>query len=371
MQEQTKVLVGTRKGAFVFQAGADRRSWERKGPISLGAIVNHLVADRRGTDTILMAAKTGHLGPTVMRSADGGDTWQEAQRPPAFPKAPEGTEGPAVDAVFWLEPGHASQPGVWWAGTAPHALFRSEDDGLTWQELGAFRSYLATLDKDHFGETPGGAITHSIQIDPRDPRHLYVALSTGGTFESRDEGATWTPLNRGVAADFMPDPNTPYGHDPHCVQLHPLQPDRLYQQNHCGIYRLDRPDDTWQRIGDAMPREVGDIGFSIVLHPRQADTAWVFPMDGTDVWPRTSPKGKPAVYRTRDAGTSWERLDRGLPDDQAWWTVYRQGMAVDAADTVGLYLGTSSGELWASDDEGDSWFLIARHLPDILSVEVG
>ena len=371
MSEQVRILVGTRKGAFVFQAGADRREWDRLGPIHLGSVVNHLVADRRGTGTMLMAAKTGHLGPTVMRSVDGGQSWQEVQRPPAFPKAPEGKEGPAVDSVFWVEPGHASQPGVWWAGTAPHGLFRSDDDGQTWQEVGAFRAYLEGLDRNHFGETPGGAITHSILIDPRDARHLYVGLSTGGVFESQDEGATWTPLNRGIAADFMPDPPPLYGHDPHCVQLHPLQPDRLYQQNHCGIYRLDRPGDTWQRIGDAMPREVGDIGFPIVLHPRKPDTAWVFPMDGTDVWPRTSPTGKPAVYRTRDAGESWERLDQGFPEGQAWWTVYRQGMAADAAADVGLYLGTSTGELWASADEGDSWSLIARHLPDILSVEVG
>lgn len=371
MQERVKVLVGTRKGAFVFHAGPDRRAWERSGPFYLGSIVNHMVADRRGGATVLMAAKTGHLGPTVMRSADHGQTWQEVPKPPAFPRAADGAEGPAVDAVFWLEPGHASQPGVWWAGTAPHAIFRSDDDGRTWAEVGAFRAYLDGLDQEYFGETPGGAITHSIQIDPRDPKHVYVGLSTGGIFESRDEGATWSPLNAGVAADFLPDEAFPYGHDPHCMRLHPAMPDRLYHQNHCGIYRMDRPDDRWLRIGDAMPREVGDIGFPIVVHPRQPDTAWVFPMDGTDVWPRTSPRGKPAVYRTRDAGATWEALGRGFPEDQAWWTVYRQGLAADQAAEVGLYLGTSAGELWHSPDEGDSWHLIARHLPDILAVEVG
>lgn len=367
MSDTIKVLVGTRKGAFVFQS-PDRRNWERLGPIHLGSIVNHLVADRRGSGTMLMAAKTGHLGPTVMRSTDHGQSWQEVKRPPAFPKA-EGA--PSVDSVFWIEQGHASQPGVWWAGTIPHGLFRSEDDGQTWDEVSGFRAYLESLNKDFISEVPGGSITHSIQIDPRDPQHVYVGISVGGLFESRDGGATWSPLNLGVAADFLPDPTTPYGHDPHCVQVHPLQPDRLYQQNHCGIYRMDRPEDTWKRIGDAMPREVGDIGFSVVLHPRQPDTAWVFPMDGTDVWPRTSPRGKAAVYRTRDAGESWQCVNQGLPDEQAWWTVYRQSMAADRFETVGLYLGTSSGELWASPDEGDTWNLIARHLPAILSVEVG
>ena len=366
-----KVWVGTRKGAFAFEAGPDRAAWARVGPIELGAVVNHVVPDRRGGSTVLMGLKTGHLGPTVKRSADGGATWAEATRPPAFPKVAEGEAGPAVDSVFWIEPGHASQPGVWWAGTAPHGLFRSEDDGLTWAEVGAFRAYLEGLDRDAFGETPGGAITHSIQVDPRNARQLYVGLSTGGIFESKDEGATWSPLNLGVAADFLPSPETPYGHDPHCMRVHPANPDRLYHQNHCGVYRLDRPEDRWHRIGDNLPREVGDIGFGIVVHPRDQDTAWVFPMDGTDVWPRTSPHGAPAVFRTRDAGASWERQDQGLPPEHAYWTVYRQALANDGQPTVGLYLGTSSGELWHSADEGGSWKLIARHLPDILAVEVG
>lgn len=371
MPTPTKVLVGTRKGAFVFEAGADRRTWSRHAPMQFGAIVNHLVADRRGGGTMVMGVKTGHLGPTVKRSEDGGATWQEATRPPAFPKVAEGAKGPAVDAVFWVEPGHASEPGVWYAGTIPHGLFRSADDGRTWDEVAGFRAYLDGLDEDAFGEVPGGAITHSIQVDPRDPAHLYVGISQGGLFESRDGGATWSPLNAGCAADFLPDPEVPYGHDPHCVQVHPAMPDRLYQQNHCGVYRLDRPADRWVRIGDNLPREVGDVGFSMTLHPRKPDTAWVFPMDGTEVWPRTSPAGKPAVYRTRDAGATWQRTDEGFPAEHAYWTVYRQAMAADAHEAVGLYLGTTSGEVWGSDDEGDSWFLIARGLPAILSVEVG
>lgn len=369
MPDRIQVLVGTRKGAFVFESGPDRAAWQQRGPLQLGAVVNHMVADPRGGATQLMALKTGHLGPTVMRSPDGGATWAEVQQPPRFPKE---AGGPAVDSNFWISAGHASQPRTWWLGTAPHALFRSDDDGETWAEVGAFRAYLGTLDLDALGETPGGAITHSVIVDPRDAKHLYVGLSTGGFFESRDEGATWSPLNKGVEAGFMPDEEAEYGHDPHCVRLHPANPDRLYQQNHCGVYRLDRSaEDRWERIGDNLPKEVGDIGFGVVVHPRDQDTAWVFPMDGTDVWPRTSPTGKPAVYRTRDAGRSWERQDRGLPPENAWWTVYRQALAVDGhADQVGVYLGTSSGELWASRDEGASWSLIARHLPDILSVEV-
>ena len=161
-----------------------------------------------------------------------------------------------------------------------------------------------------------------------------------------------------------------FGDDPHCVALHPLRPDRLWQQNHFGIYRLDRDkDERWTRVGRAMPPDVGDIGFPMVLHPRDPDTAWVFPMDGTDVWPRTSPGGKPAVYATRDGGTTWQRLNAGMPEEQAWWTVKRQAMTADALDPVGLYFGTTSGELWISRDEGREWRCMARHLPEIYAVE--
>ena len=166
----------------------------------------------------------------------------------------------------------------------------------------------------------------------------------------------------------MPNPNPEFGQDTHCLQMHPLAPDRLYQQSHCGIYRLDRPGDEWVRIGRNMPEEIGDIGFPIVLHPRDPERAWVFPMDGTTVWPRTSPGGRPAVYLTRDAGESWERQDRGLPRAQGWMTVKRQGFTADDRDPLGLYFGTTCGELWASVDEGRRWRQLAAHLPEIYSV---
>ena len=175
-------------------------------------------------------------------------------------------------------------------------------------------------------------------------------------------------MNAGCAATFLPA-EAETGHDPHCVRMHPLRPDRLYQQNHCGIYRIDRPSTRWERIGDNMPADVGDIGFPVELHPRDPDTAWVFPMDGTDVWPRTSPDGRPAVFVTHDAGASWERQDTGLPA-RGWLTVKRQAMTTDSADPVGVYFGTTSGEIWASADEGAHWRRIAEHLPEIYSIEV-
>ena len=206
-------------------------------------------------------------------------------------------------------------------------------------------------------------------IDPRDPKHLYIGMSSGGVFESTDGGADWKPINKGVKALFLPDPDPPFGHDPHCVRLHPKDPDRLYQQNHCGIYRLDRPAERWSDIGETMPKSVGPIGFPMVLHPRDPDTLWVFPMDGSDVWPRISPAGKPAAYRSVNGGKTWQRQATGLPKAQAWWTVKRQAMTADQAPTVGVYFGTTSGEIWGSRDEGRSWKCLARHLPHIYAIE--
>ncbi|HJQ57466.1 MAG TPA: exo-alpha-sialidase [Vineibacter sp.] len=365
------LLVATRKGAFIIRGDAGRARYRIDGPHFLGHIIHHVVLDPRDGRTLLAAAKTGHLGPTVFRSDDLGKTWAEAARPPQFPKAAEGAKPRAVDHVFWLTPGHAGEPGVWYAGTSPQGLFRSEDGGRSWDGVAGFNDHpmwgrWAGGEQDG---TPDGPNLHSILVDPRDARRMFLGLSGGGVFTSDDKGANWRPLNRGSRADFFPDPYPEYGQDPHCMALHPMRPDRLYQQNHCGIYRLDLPDETWVRIGDNMPKDVGDIGFPIVLHPRDPDTAWVFPMDGSDVWPRVSPGGKPAVYVTHDAGARWKRQDRGLPRAQAWFTVKRQAFCADSFDPVGLYFGTTAGALWASTDEGGHWSCIVPHLPEIYAVE--
>ena len=365
------LLIATKKGAFILNSDPQRRAWTIEGPIFLGHLVHHLVLDPRDRRTLLMAAKTGHLGPTVFRSTDFGRTWQEAAQPPAFPKAPEGEKGDVVDHVFWLTPGHTSEPNVWYAGTSPQGLFLSEDAGETWEAVSGFYDHPMRPKWTGGGQdgTPDGPKLHSINIDPRDPTHLYIGMSSGGVFESTDKGADWKPLNEGCLADFLPTPYPEYGHDPHCVRLHPAAPDILYQQNHCGIYRIDRTEGRWIRIGEHIPQSVGDIGFPLVLHPRSPDTVWVFPMDGTQVWPRTSPEGKPAVYITRDAGKSWQRLDNGLPKSQAWFTVLRQAMTADAHEPVGVYFGTTCGEVWASTDEGAKWICLAHHLPQIYAVE--
>ena len=366
------VLVATRKGAWLLHGDAARRTWRAEGPHFLGHVISHLMLDPRDRRTLLAAAKTGHLGPTVFRSTDRGRTWKEAARPPAFAKAADGG-GRSVDHTFWLTPATAGEPNVWYAGTSPQGLFRSEDGGVTWapfsyiNENEQYRKWMGTVQDG----TPDGPKLHSIIVDPRDPAHLYFAMSGGGVHESVDGGKSFKVLIKGldVVEGFGFDPQEPTFHDPHCVRMCPSNPDRLYQQNHCGIYRIDRPADEWVRIGRSMPKRVGDIGFPLVVHPRDADTLWVFPMDGTNVWPRTSPDGKPAVYESRNGGTTWRRLDNGLPVDQAWWTVKRQSMTGDTLDPVGLYFGTTSGELWMSRDEGSRWTCIARHLPEIYAVE--
>jgi hypothetical protein len=367
MAAQT-IWIGARKGAFVLRSDERRKEWKLSGPQFLGHVIHHIVRDPRNPKSVLMAAKTGHLGPTVFRSNDRGKTWKEATQPPAFRKAAEGETARAVERVFWLTPGHSSQDGVWYAGTSPCGLFRSEDAGDHWESVAGFNDHPMLPQWSFGGGTPDGPLLHSILIDPRDAAHMYVGLSGGGVFESTDGGRDWTPLNDGCAADFLPDPNVAYGHDPHCVVLHPLRPDRLYQQNHCGVYRLDRPERRWIRIGKAMPKKIGDIGFPIVLHHARPDTAWVIPMDGTTVWPRTSVDGRPAVYVTLDAGKTWRRQDKGLPPTQAWMTVLRQAMCADRQERVGLYFGTTGGEVWASANEGESWRCIARNLPEIYSV---
>jgi photosystem II stability/assembly factor-like uncharacterized protein len=363
-----RLLIATRKGLWTLTGDAARRTWKLAGPQFLGHIVHHAVADPRDRRTILVAARTGHLGPTIFRSGDGGRSWTEAKSPPAF--APD--SGRSVDHTFWLTPGHSTEPGTWYAGTSPQGLFRSTDAGVTWTGVEGFNGHPQRKAWCGDGQdgTPDGPKLHSILVDPRDPKHLYIGMSSGGIFESVDAGGDWKPLNRGVRADFMPDPDPEFGHDPHCVRMHPLQPDRLYHQNHCGIYRLDRPGERWVDIGAAMPKTVGAIGFPLVLHPHDPDTLWVFPMDGSDVWPRVSPRGKPAAYRSTNGGRSWQRQATGLPAAQAWWTVKRQAMTVDQAPTVGVYFGTTSGELWGSRDEGQTWRCLARHLPHIYAVEV-
>ena len=318
----TVILVATRKGAWLLHGEPARKSWRLDGPHFLGQIVNHMVLDPRDRRTLLAATSTGHLGPTIHRSTNLGKTWSEVPKPPAFAKVAEGEQGRAVGHTFWLTPAHANEPDVWYAGTSPQGLFRSNDGGRGWEPFSTingdpqFRKWMGAIQDG----TPDGPKLHSITVDPRDPKHLYIGMSGGGVHETRDGGASWTLLIDGldVVEGFGFNKADPTFHDPHCIRMCPTNPDRLYQQNHCGIYRIDRPSTAWTRIGRAMPKAVGDIGLPMAVHSHNDKAAYVFPMDGLSVWPRTSPAGKPAAYVTRNAGKSWQRLDAGLPGKQAW-----------------------------------------------------
>jgi photosystem II stability/assembly factor-like uncharacterized protein len=367
-------ILGTRKGAWSLRSSAGK--WNLGEPWFFGAETHHVIQDPRGGGTLLAAVKTGHLGPTIYRSKDAGSTWKEAERPPKF-RAKEDYEtsalaeddarrkGLALDHVFFLSPGHATQPGVWFAGSSPIGLFKSEDDGVTWEGVAGFNDspILAKWCYNFAPGTPDGPKCHSVQVDPVNPRRLLLGLSGGGLFVSDDAGDSWRPVNGGVAMDFAPPKEDgteyEYGHDPHDAVIHPANPRRWYHQNHCGIYRLDWQDNNeqrWTRIGNNMPKDVGDIGFPITCHPKDDKTVWVVPMDGGTVWPRTSVNGRPAVFRTRDAGQTWQRLDRGLPS-RAWHTVLRQAMAHNGGASPGLAF-----------DEGDSWQTLVAGLPKIMSV---
>lgn len=364
-------LVATRKGAWLFRSDGARRKWTTEGPHFLGHIIHHLMLDPRDGKTLLATASTGHLGPTIFRSTNFGKKWEEVKQPPAFAKVDDSQKGRSVGQTFWLTPAHANEPDVWYAGTSPQGLFRSEDGGQSWEPFSSVNDdpqYRVWMGAQQDG-TPDGPKMHSIIIDPRDPKHMYMAMSGGGVHETLDGGRSWAPMIDGLDVVDGFDKTVVTFHDPHCVRMCPTNPDRLYQQNHCGIYRIDRPSKEWIRIGKKMPKRVGDIGFPMVVHPRNDDTCWVFPMDGSTVWPRTSPEGKPAVYATNNGGKTWKRLDKGLPETNAYWTVKRQAMTADRKDPVGLYFGTTSGELWASRDEGGSWKTIARNLPEIYAVE--
>lgn len=365
-----RLLVATRKGAFFFVSDLKRKAWALRGPFYLGHIVHHVMLDPRDPRVVLIAAKTGHLGPTMFRSVNGGRTFRECARPPAFATRTDGM-GRSVDHTFWLTPAHANEPGVWYAGTSPQGLFRSEDGGDTWSPFSIinddpdFRRWFGAQQDG----TPDGPKLHSIIVDPRDPKHLLFGMSGGGVHETYDGGQTFRRLIDGLEVVAGFDPAEPTFHDPHCIRMCPSNPDRLYQQNHCGIFRLDRPGNRWERIGRKMPKSVGDVGFPMVVSPHDDQTAWVFPMDGSDVWPRVSPGGKPAAYVTRNGGRTWQRLDQGLPPANAWWTVKRQAMSMDSLPDTGVYFGTSSGELWGSRDGSGKWSLIARNLPEIYAVE--
>ncbi len=383
----SRLWIGTRKGLFSMDVDAAREEFAEPEPHWIGSTVFHAVPDHRDHDSVMVGLRTPTGRPTVAFTHDAGQSWSECEDRPAFasespfepedapPVEEEGAPGPAapsspwirsVNQVFWLTAGHGSEYGTWYAGTSPQGLFRSADRGRTWAPVAGlhqhpgFDAWTSPADD----ATPDGPKLHSVLIDPRDSDHLLVALSSGGVLESFDAGATWARLDGGLEGVTA--------RDPHAVAMGVTNPDRLWMQSHFGVYRMDLEERIWHRVGDpGTEEEQLDAGFPIAVHPADPDVAWTVPMDGTYAWTRMPKDGRPQVLKTIDGGVTWQAHSAGFPKERCWWTVKRQCLAVDGYDPLGVYIGTSTGEVWFSRDEGESWRCVARGLPHIYSVEVG
>ena len=354
MPTRVLVLAGTRKGAFILESDAHRAAWSVRGPFCDAWPINHVIADP-ATGTIYAAGGNEWFGPAVWKSTDLGASWTHSSQGLAY--APD---EPAILSAWSLAP-HRDRL---YAGVQPAGLFESRDGGETWSHIQGLRDHPS---RPHWQAGAGGLILHSIVPHPEDDGQIWVGISSAGVFHTADGGQTWRPRNTGVRCDFMPEGQRypEFGQCVHCLVIAPGRSHRLYQQNHCGMYRSDDGGQTWDSIEAGLP---STFGFPAVAHPRDPETLFLFPLNG-DTLGRYVPDAKAAVWRTRDGGAGWQDLRAGLPQNNAYFGVLRQAMAADRLDPAGIYAGTSGGTLFASPDEGDNWTAIAEHLPTITSLE--
>jgi photosystem II stability/assembly factor-like uncharacterized protein len=362
-----RVLVGTRKGAFVLTADGKRQKWDVSGPHFGGWEIYHVKGSPVNPNRLYASQSSGWFGQLIQRSSDGGKTWEAVGNKFAYEGDPgthlwyDGTPHPwEFKRVWHLEPS-LTDPDTVYAGVEDAALFRSTDGGQTWQELAGLREQQGS----RWAPGAGGMGLHTILLDPGNPDRIYIAISSAGAFRTDDGGKTWKPINRGLHSLYIPDPNAEVGHCVHRIALHPSRPDVLFMQKHWDVMRSDDAGDSWHEVSGNLPT---DFGFPIEVHAHEPETVYVVPIKSdSEHYP---PEGKLRVYRSRTGGNEWEPLTRGLPQSDCYVNVLRDAMAVDSLDSCGVYFGTTGGQVYLSPDAGDNWTPIVSHLPPVLAVEV-
>ncbi len=365
---KVRVLVGTRKGAFILTSDGKRENWNVSGPHFAGWEIYHLKGSPVDPNRLYASQSSGWFGQMIQRSNDGGQTWEpvgnrfEYEGVPGTHQWYDGTPHPwEFKRVWHLEPS-LTDPDTVYAGVEDAALFRTTDGGQTWQELAGLRGHGSGA---NWAPGAGGMGLHTILLDPINPGRMFIAISAAGAFRSDDAGTTWRPINRGLKSDYIPEEEAEVGHCVHRIAMHPSRPDVLFMQKHWDVLRTDNAGELWHEVSGNLPT---DFGFVIDVHAHEPETIYVVPIKSdSEHYP---PDGKLRVYRSRTGGNDWEALTRGLPQRDCYVNVLREAMAVDSLAPCGVYFGTTGGQVYASADAGDSWEPIVRDLPAVLSVEV-
>jgi len=368
LMSRVRVLVGTRKGAFILTSDGKRERWEVSGPEFSGWEVYHVKGSPADPDRLYAAPSLGWFGQQIHRSDNGGKSWEPVGHEFTYEGEAgthqwyDGTLRPfAFTRVWHLEPS-AADPDTVYAGVEDAALFRSSDAGASWQELPGLRRHASA---PSWQPGAGGMCLHTVILDPVTPGRIFAAISAAGAFRSDDDGGTWQPVNRGLRSGMIPDPEAEVGHCVHRIAMHRSRPDTLFMQKHWDVMRTDDAGGSWKEISGDLPT---DFGFPIDVHAHEPDTVYVVPI--TSDGEHFPPEGRLRVYRSRTGGNEWEPLTNGLPQRDCYVNVLRDAMAIDSLDDCGVYFGTTGGQVYASPDAGDSWAPIVRDLPSVLSVEV-
>jgi photosystem II stability/assembly factor-like uncharacterized protein len=363
-----RVLVGTRKGAFILSSDGTRKDWKVNGPIFGGWEIYHVKGSPVNPQRIYASQSTGWFGQLIQRSDDGGTTWEPVGKEFIYDGVTgthqwyDGTPHPwEFERVWHLEPSLTDADSVL-AGVEDAALFTSSDGGQSWSELSGLRTHTSG---PNWQPGAGGMCLHTIIPSPVDPKRIVIAISSAGAFRTDDGGVTWKPINKGLHSEGIPDEDAEVGHCVHHITMHPAQPDVLYMQKHWDVMRSTDAGDHWTEVSGNLP---SDFGFTIDVHAHEPETVYVVPiLSDSEHYP---PEGKLRVYRSRTGGNEWEPLTKGLPQKDCYVDILRDAMSVDSLDECGVYFGTTGGQVYASADAGNSWDAIVRDLPAVLSVEV-